>query len=237
MKNFTVFYLLVNVMLNEYENKLHIKVNAFKSWAKSYYPQITEENDNGEWCFCYEFHDMISSALNVIEKCHAASATEQMIDDLLYVIARDNECETIIDELTDHNEWFALLCRRSLETYYTNAKWQFVKNLCNYDGNDNIHELVYDFLTVEDEYTERLALKALADIYPEKAEEYAIDFWNRKKYKNDEYQKIMVLHVLYQIRSHKLNYYLEIAEHSNYEYLKMNAQEIREKMKADNYAN
>ena len=72
---------------------------------------------------------------------------------------------------------------------------------------------------------------------PEKAEEYAIDFWNRKKYKNDEYQKIMVLNVLYQIHSSKLYYYLEIAEHSNYEYLRINAQEIREKIKTDNPAN
>ena len=224
-------------MFNEYENKLHVKVNAFKSWAKTYYPQITEENDNGEWCFCYEFDEMISSALSIIEKCSVASATEQMIDDLLYAIARDNECEIIINELTDYNEWFALLCRHSLKTHYTNAKWQFVKNICNYDGNDNIHELVYDFLTVEDEYTERMALKALADIYPEKAEKYAIDFWNRKKYKNDEYQKMMALDVLYQIRSPKLYHCLETAEHSNYEYLKINAQRIREKMKTDNYVN
>ena len=228
---------MVNDMLNEFENKLHIKVNAFKSWTKSNYPEITEDNDNGEWCFCDEFDEMTSYALSIIQECPTANATKQIIDDLLYAIARDNECETIIDELTAHNEWFSLLCRHSLKAHYTNAKWQFVKNLCNYNGNDNIHELVYDFLTVEDEYTERLALKALADIYPEKAEEYAIDFWNRKKYKNDEYQKIMVLHVLYQIRSPKLYYYLEIAEHSNYEYLKINAQEIREKMKTDNYSN
>ena len=223
--------------ITDYENKLHTKVNIFKSWAKTYYPEITEENDNGEWCYCYEFKEMISSALNIIEKCSAASATEQMIDDLLYVIARDNECETIIDELTDHNEWFSLLCRCSLKTHYTNAKWQFAKNLSNYNGNDNIHELVYDFLAVEDEYTERLALEALADIYPEKAEAYAIDFWNRNKYENDEYQKIMALHVLYQIHSQKLCDYLEIAEHSEYEYLRMNAQEIRKKIKADNCEN
>ena len=30
--NSIVLNLLVNVMLNEYENKLHIKVTAFKSW-------------------------------------------------------------------------------------------------------------------------------------------------------------------------------------------------------------
>lgn len=123
---------------------------------------------------------MVSYALSIIQKCPAASATEQMIDDLLYVIARDNECESIVKELVVHIDWFSLLCRHSLKTHYANAKWQFAKNLCNYNGND-------------------------------------------------EYQKIMVLHVLYQIRSPKLCYYLELAEHSNHKYLKTNAQEIREK--------
>ncbi|MCH5271340.1 MAG: hypothetical protein J1E83_11395 [Lachnospiraceae bacterium] len=219
--------------MTDHENELHIKVNAFKSWAKSNYPEIIEENDNGEWCFCDEFYEMTSCALSVIQKCPATGAGKQTIDDLLYAIARDNECESIVEELLDHQDWFALLCRQCLKTHYTNAKWQFVKRLCDYTGNENIRELVYDFLAVEDEYTERMALKALADIYPEKAEAYALVFWNRTKYENDEYQKIMALHVLYQIHSQKLCDYLEMAEHSEYKYLRMNAQEIREKIKAD----
>ena len=109
-------------MFNEFENKLHIKVKAFKSWAKSNYPEITEDNDNGEWCFCDEFDEMTLYALSIIQECPAASATKQIIDDLLYAIARDNECETIIDELTAHSEWFSLLCRHSLKAHYTNAK-------------------------------------------------------------------------------------------------------------------
>ena len=44
----------------------------------------------------------------------------------------------------------------------------------------------------------------------------------------------MVLHVLYQIKSSYLNDYLEKSEKSDYEYLKMNAEEIREKIEADN---
>ncbi len=79
-----------------------------------------------------------------------------------------------------------------------------------------------------------MALQSLAFIYPEQAEKYAIKFWNRNIYEYDEYQKIMVLHVLYQIKSVYLNNYLEIAEKSNYKYLKVNAEEIREKIEADN---
>ncbi|MDE5738605.1 MAG: hypothetical protein K2H93_09605 [Oscillospiraceae bacterium] len=213
------------------ENDLHIKINAFKLWAKLNYPEITEENDNGEWCCCHVYDKMISSVLNFIKNNSVKKATKQVIDDLLYAIARDNECSYIMTELEKYSEWFSLLCRQSLKTNYTNAKWQFAEHLSNYKGNDNLQELIYDFLVVEDEYTQRLALKSLAYIYPEQAEQYAITFWERKKFENgtfeDEYQKIMVLHVLYQIHSPKLNDYLELAEQSNYESLKINAQEIR----------
>ena len=27
-------------------------------WAKINHPEITEDNDNGEWCFCDEFEKM-----------------------------------------------------------------------------------------------------------------------------------------------------------------------------------
>lgn len=214
------------------ESKLHTKVNHFRCWAKTKYPQITEENDNGEWCFCTEFEEMIAEAIAFIEENATEKATQENIDDLLYVIARDNECSTIMTALEQHSEWFSLLCRCSLDTDYINAKWQFVEHLSDYQGEDNLQELVFTFLDIGDEYTERLALKALADIYPEKAEKYAIDFWNRKKY-DDEYQKIMVLHVLYQIHSPKLQLYLEMAEQTNCKYLKLNAQEIRRNIQSE----
>ena len=90
--------------------------------------------------------------------------------------------------------------------------------------------MVFEFLETGDEYTERLALKSLAYLYPDEAEKYAIDFWNRNKFENDEYQKIMVLHVLYTIQSSKLKQYLDLAEQSDYKWLKENAKEIRERV-------
>ncbi|MFR2168297.1 MAG: hypothetical protein ACLS5W_10975 [Coprococcus sp.] len=89
-------------------------------------------------------------------------------------------------------------------------------------------------MQVDNEYTQRLALQSLAYIYPDKAEEYAIDFWWRDKYKDDayasEYQKIVVLHVLHIIHSAELEKYLDLADKSEYRYLKENAEEIRKIM-------
>lgn len=223
-------------MLNEFDRELHQKVKAFKIWAKANYPQITEDNDNGEWCFCDEFDEMVACSLSMIQTSLATSATEQIIDDLLYAIARDNECERIIEELVDYDDWFALLCRYSLKSPYTQAKWQFAVYLKNYKGSDDLKKLIFEFLATGDEYTERRALQSLAYIYPEQAEKYAIEFWDRNKYEYDEYQKIMVLHVLYQIHSPTLELYLEKAENSDYEYLKINAQEICGKLKTNHSA-
>lgn len=221
-------------MTEKYKETLHSKVNQFKFWAKTNYPMVTEDNDNGEWCLDEKtFNDMCTYSLTVIDHVAASEATEQMIDDLLYAIARDNECSMILYKLEEHSEWFALLCRHCLNTEYTNAKWQFAEHLPNYQGSDDLKEMVYDFLQAGDEYTERLALRSLAAIHPEHAERYAVEFWERNKYEYDEYQKIMVLHVLYQIRSAKLPHYLALAEKSEYEYLRWNAAEIQDKQHND----
>ena len=106
----------------------------------------------------------------------------------------------------------------------------------NHRNNDELKELIFDFLSTGDEYTERMALESLAFIEPEQAEKYAILFWDRENYAEgsyeDEYQKIMALHVLYKVNAACLDKYLRLAEESNYHYLKMNAAEIREKMQA-----
>ena len=221
-------------MVNEIGKELHTKVRRFKKWAETNDPEKTEDNDNGEWCFCSEFDEMYSAAVDIIQNNPASVATDQIISDLLYAIARDNESEIIAQVLENYNDWFSLLCTKCLRSPYTNAKWQFAIRLRNYSGNDNLKNLIFEYLSTGDEYTERMALQSLAFIYPEQAEKYAIKFWNRNIYEYDEYQKIMVLHVLYQIKSVYLNNYLEIAEKSNYKYLKVNAEEIREKIEADN---
>lgn len=218
-------------MIEIYEKGLHSKVSAFKKWAMKHYPLITEDNDSGEWEIgIKEFEDMCDCAIKLIVNLPCGKSTDQIIDDVLYAIARDNECSRIVQILSGFPNWYSTLCKQSLASTYTNAKWQFAESIKDYTGQDNLFPIIYKFLEVGDEYTERLALMSLACIYPEQAEAYAIEFWNRTKYRNDEYQKIMVLHVLKKIQSSKLFHFLDLAEQSNYKYLKQNAVEIRNKI-------
>lgn len=219
-------------MYVDFEYRLHKSVNKFKKRADKVHPQWSEINDNGEWEIgLYEFDEMCNIIFEIMEKTSYENASEQMLDDILFGIARDNECSRIVGELLEYPEWYSLLCKKSLATNYINAKWQFAESLKDYNGQDGLHELIFEFLNVDDEYTERLALKSLAYIYPDKAEKYAIEFWWRDKYKDDdygtEYQKIMVLHVLNIIHSTELEKYLDLADQTGYYYLKENSKEIR----------
>lgn len=227
-------------MFGNYERKLHKRVARFIKRANKDYPNWSERYDNGEWEIdLNEFDDMCNIIFEVIESTSCDEATEQMLDDILFGIARDNECSRIVGMLLDYPAWYACLCRKVLFTDYINAKWQFAESLKDYSGKEELKDFIFDFLQVDDEYTQRLALKSLAYIYPDKAEEYAIEFWWRDKYKDDayasEYQKIMVLHVLHIIHSTELEKYLELADKSEYYYLKENAREIRQNILKEKY--
>lgn len=215
-------------MTNDFAESFHNSVLMFKAWAEKFHPEVTEDNDNGEWePLCSEFDYMLSDGLKVIENIDFSNAAEQIADDLLYLIARDNEVGIVINKLLDYCGWFSILCQRSLHSPYTNAKWQFVEKLSEYNGDNCLKNLVYDFLNAGDEYTERMALKALADIYPQDAEKYAVMFWEREKFENSEYQKMMALDVLNKIHSPKLAHYLDEADKSDFKYLKESAKNIR----------
>ena len=222
-------------MYVDFEKELHERIIRFKQRADKDYPSWNERNDNGEWEIgLYEFDEMCNVIFEIIENIPCDKASEQMLDDILFGIARDNECSRIMGELIEYPDWYSVLCKKSLTTDYINAKWQFAESLKDYNGHDGLHEIIFEFLNIDDEYTERLALKSLAYIYPDKAEKYAIEFWWRDKYKDndyeEEYQKIMVLHVLHIIHSTELEKYLDLADKTGYDYLKENSKEIRRKM-------
>ena len=219
-------------MNNTYEIDLWQSVENFKIVAKKLYPNVTEENDNGEWeDEIEEFYDMFSASINVIKNLSAYEVTEQTIDCLLYAIARDEECEDIIYEILEYNDWFSELCKRVLQTNYINAKTQFARQLKRFDGDNSTKELIFKFLSCDDEYIERMALESLAYIYPEKAEKYAIEFFERKKYESVVQQKMMAISVLHKINSPKLEYYLKKSEELNHIYLNDEVQRIRQERK------
>lgn len=94
-------------MSADYERKLHRAVAQFVKEADKKYPNWSERNDNGEWEIGLDkFDDMYKVILEIIEYTSCDEATEQMLDDILFGIARDNECSRIIEVLLKYPDWY-----------------------------------------------------------------------------------------------------------------------------------
>ena len=151
---------------------------------------------------------------------------------MLFVIARDILCVELVDEkLVWCWVWFVLRAKKSIGLKDLNAEWQFAKHLGDCEGCDP--ELIFSFIKSEYEYTSRMALWTMVELKPECAERYAFEFWDSGKYpagaSEDEYQKIMALHVLAKLNSPRLEAYLERAKQSDYKWLRKNAEELSAK--------
>ena len=209
------------VMPGRNRRMLHRAVKAFKRFQRRRYPHITEENDNGEWVFGGPFDRLCKAYMAVIEQYDPGTPVpETLIRDMLYVIARDSECSHLLKATLKYPQWFEKLCPYSVNTCYYNVRWQFAEQLGGYHGNSNIKHLLFCFIESGDEYTERMALQSMCEHFPERAEEYAVKFWDRNIYEQDEYQKIMALYVLHRIKSPLLGIYIEKSYQMDYRYLK-----------------
>lgn len=207
-------------MLRQDRRTLHKAVRAFKRFQKRHYPHITEEHDNGEWVFGGPFDRICRAYLAIVERYKPDGAAEAMIYDMLYVIARDSECSHLLKATLKYPRWFEKLCRYGIDSRYYNVRWQFAEQLGGYHGDSNIKEMLFRFIESGDEYTERMALQSMCGHFPERAEEYAVKFWGRNIYEQDEYQKIMALYALHRIGSPLLGTYIEKSYQTNYHYLK-----------------
>lgn len=108
-------------MSADYERKLHGAVAQFVKEADKKYPNWSERNDNGEWEIGLDkFDDMYKVILEIIEYTSCDEATEQMLDDILFGIARDNECSRIIEEKLNTYIWY--IDSGQYEEKYPNVK-------------------------------------------------------------------------------------------------------------------
>ncbi|MGI5059524.1 hypothetical protein E4O00_11470 [Treponema sp. OMZ 788] len=215
--------------MNKYSRILNKEVRIYKEWVYKHYSEMTEDTDNGEF-LGPSFDRMRESAISFVKNVEVKDVTETDLESILYCVARDNECEYLADFISSYKEWFKYLIERCIDSIYTTAKWQLVKRLPVYKDDSSVTDWVFKYINVDDEYTQRMSLSALSEIDYKKAEQYAIEFWERDKYKGDtyaeEYQKIMALSVLYKIKSDKLSEYIEAARQLDFVYLKENADEI-----------
>ena len=197
--------------------ELHQQVTKFKHWA------ATADRRSGEWECDYEhWHDLWASASDTIIAYQDGAIPNAEADDLLFALARDNECEHVREKLLSSPELITTLAKRAVVSGDADAKWQIAISVAEAQLPDAA-DLLRPFLTDADEYVRRRALMAIAPFSPKEAEGLAIKNLDDRF----EYTRIAALHVLHTVRSGHLEAGLDRLASDPNKYVRQNVEELR----------
>ena len=205
------------------------QVGKFHQWQEITYPGKTTEEIGGAWEVDYPaWNDIFDAFCHVLTQMDAETADSVLLDEMVYLIARDNEAEGFIQETTSHPQWFERLCRRAAASNESEAKWQFAAYLPECPCSQEVKDMILDFAKDPNEYVSRRALLAMPALRPDCVEQFAPLFWERNCYSLElqEYQRIAVLVSLDAIHSVMLPQYLEQAKQDGRSYLLEHAKRI-----------
>ena len=205
------------------------QARKFHQWQEITYPGKNTEEIGGEWEVDYPaWNDIFDAFCHVLTQMDAETADSVLLDEMVYLIARDNEAEGVIQETTSHPQWFECLCRRAVASNENEAKWQFAAYLPECSCSQKVRDIILDFAKDPNEYVSRRALLAMPALRPDCVEQFAPLFWERNCYSPElqEYQRIAVLVSLDAIHSDLLPQYLERAKQDGRSYLLEHAKRI-----------
>lgn len=204
-------------------------IQTFKAWANMTFPGRMPYEIGGEWETEYNAWDTIVTAFEkVIKNSKPSEYTDSQLAELVYIIARDNECETLAEFLSDDDEWFVKICELTLQSQEPDAKWQLAIRLKEVKDKKQAGFLLEKFVQDDNEYVNRRALMELPELLPEKVEAYSKQFWHRNLYGPiQEYQRMAVLTALKKVNSPLLEEYLIKADEDGRKYLVLHAEKIR----------
>ena len=90
------------------------QAGKFHQWQEITYPGKTTEENGSMWEVDYPYwNDAYSVFCHVLTQMDAETADSVLLDEMVYLIARDNEAEGFIQETTSQHKWFECLCRRA----------------------------------------------------------------------------------------------------------------------------
>lgn len=205
------------------------QAGKFHQWQEITYPGKTTEENGSMWEVDYPYwNDAYSVFCHVLTQMDAETADSVLLDEMVYLIARDNEAEGFIQETTSQHKWFECLCRRAAASNESEAKWQFAAYLPECSCSQEVKDMILDFAKDPNEYVSRRALLAMPALRPDCVEQFAPLFWERSCYSPElqEYQRIAVLVSLDAIHSDLLPQYLERAKQDGRSYLLEHAERI-----------
>lgn len=144
-----------NIKMNK---NLKKEIEKFKLWSKNY-SKIPEPERLGEWECLYDDWNILEDLfIEFIETKTYIKWSEEDIKSVLYLVARDNECETFIDEIAEKQpNSLELLANKSFEFGEKDAKWQIATRLDKLENKEVAKLLLEKFMSDENEYVRRRA--------------------------------------------------------------------------------
>ena len=206
---------------------LHQEVTKFREWVASI-KHLNSETINAEDGCCYsEWWDLCKMILSFLTISINKDWSSEQVDDILYVIGWDNECEYLIDNIEENSDVLIKLADLALNSTENDAKWQLADRLGNL-SNEPAESLLLKFVNDRNEYVRRRSLIALGRMKSPHAEALAEKSWET----GDEYQRIAALWVLKDLSSNKLPTYLQNAMEDGRHIVITNAYEIQESIES-----
>lgn len=191
----------------------------FVDWSKTINHDFEWETNYPEWATIY------TSFEQLLNRTDFRAWDAKFTQDILYLIARDNECERLIEILHDYPECLLFLSQHGLNYPDPDARWQLAHHLSAiFNIFPESEEIINNYYQDVNEYVRRRALLALGYIRSHFAEKNALNSWEN----GEEYQKIAALHVLYEIDSPALKKLLLKGETDLSELIKDNVKQIKE---------
>jgi hypothetical protein len=133
--------------------ELLLEIEKFRNWAK------TSDKSFGEWETEYLHWDRIYHFVNkLIEDIPVEKWSSDLLNEFLYILARDNECEIIIDTLIENPTRLLSIAKHSVFFPDHDARWQIAHGLGEINENtQEIKNLLKKFLYDDEEYVRRRA--------------------------------------------------------------------------------
>ncbi|MFC4322016.1 hypothetical protein [Litchfieldia salsa] len=128
--------------------ELLLEIEGFKNWAK------TAIQSFGEWETEYLYWDRIYHYVNkLLEAIPIETWNSELLNEFLYILARDNECEIIIDTLIQYPNQLLSISKYAVSFSDHDARWQIAYGLGEINENEQeIKYILKKFLCDEKEY-------------------------------------------------------------------------------------
>ncbi|HEX8637553.1 MAG TPA: HEAT repeat domain-containing protein [Pyrinomonadaceae bacterium] len=197
-------------------SNLKEQINQFRRWANTY----PIEQRSGEWECSYNGWNLLyDSFTKFLQACPVEKWNQEIIQDVLYIIARDNETEIMISDLALDTNRLLFIANAAISSSERDAKWQIAAKLGKLSSNlQDAESLLLKFVEDDEEYVRRIAFMSLGSIGSAHVEQLAEQIWNREE-EWQEYQRMAVLDALLKVNSPQLKEYLVKAVEDGRQYL------------------